>query len=270
MQKKARIWTYAALAVFTTAAVAPLAYMFIVAFSTEGTILTLGLPKLTGKNYANVLLNPKLMRYILNSWILSTSTATLTVALASLTGYGLSRFEFRMKKPLIVFVLLTQMVPAIVVILGYFELIVLLDLVNTYRALIVLFTVSTLPLCILVIKSTFDTIPRAIDDAALIDGCSSLRTFLEVTIPLSASGLFAAWVISFVITWTQYLYALVFITDYRIMPVTVGLANQIGQHRIRWSEIMALTSIAVLPVIIIFSLTQKIFLRGLTGGAVKG
>lgn len=247
----------------------PLAYMFLIALTPRRFLFRTILPSITLENFAKVLSDFHYQRFILNSWIICIVTTALTLILASLAGYGLSRFRFKGGKYFVVGILLTQMLPMEVLAISYYRIISALKLYNTLFGLILLDATITVPFCTLILKGMFDRIPTAIEEAAMIDGCSTFSSFLRVILPLSRSGLFAAAVFTFLQVWAEYLYALIFTQDYRSMTLTVGLAQQIGQHVTNWNIIMALACVAGMPVLVIFGLTQRVFIKGLTAGAIK-
>ncbi len=120
------------------------------------------------------------------------------------------------------------------------------------------------------LKGFFDTIPRELDEAAMIDGCSRLNAFLRVVLPLSLPGIFATTLFSFLLAWTEFLFALCLTSTPDMAPVTVGIASLVGQYRVYWNELMAASVVASIPTILLCIFLERYLVRGLTLGAVKG
>lgn len=219
--------------------------------------------------YRNVLDNPSNIRSFLNSLIVSLSVTGLSVIIASLTGYGLSRFRFRGKNACIFFILVTQMVPPIFLLLPYFIIISRLGLYNTYLGLIITYTSFTLPFCTLMLRSFFDKIPREIDEAAMIDGCSWWQTLIKVVFPISAPSIVATGTFAFILSWTELLFAVALTQSGNMRVFTVALSFYIGQYAKQWNELMAFSVVASLPLFVAWMFLHKYIVEGMTAGAIK-
>jgi ABC-type glycerol-3-phosphate transport system permease component len=209
-------------------------------------------------------------RYFFNSLIVSGGTTLLSIVLASLAGYGFSRFRLPGGRIMMVSVLAAQMFPGIVLLIPYFTMASRLQILNTYPVLVVAYTSFSLPFCVWMMKGFFDGIPNELDEAAVIDGCSPLGAFARVVLPLSLPGLVATAIFSFLVAWNEYLFAVVLATRESMYVVTVGIASNIGQFRIQWNELMAGAVLATVPTIILYALLERHLVRGLSAGAVKG
>lgn len=248
----------------------PVIYMLVVAFGSTGSVFVSFIPsRPTLKNFVSVLSDVEIASTYRNSWIISPFTALLTVILASLGGYGLSRFRFKLRAGFILLLLLTQVFPLVLLATSYFHIIIRLGLYNTRMALILLNTTFTVPFCTLLLKSIFDGIPKGIEDAAMIDGCSRVGCFLKIVLPLSWAGVCATAIFAFIQSWSEYLFALTFTTDYNTMPITVEINKLLGHYIVSWGKIMALATLAMIPILVMFTLFQKVLMKGLTAGAVK-
>jgi len=271
LEEKSGALECSVLAIALIAVFIPVAYMVLIALTPHKYLFVQFLPpKLTLENFMSILRTKEIMRTFANSWIIGASTALLTVTLSSLAGYGLSRFRLKMQNLFIVTILITQMLPVEILLLSYFRILGDLKLHNTLTGLVLLNSTLTIPFCTLMLKSIFDTVPKEIEEAALIDGCSRLGLFSRIIFPLSKSGLFAAGIFSFLISWSEYLYALTFTSDYRARPLTVEIARLLGHYVTSWEKMMALAVLGSLPILLLFVFTQKIFLKGVVLGAVKG
>jgi ABC-type glycerol-3-phosphate transport system permease component len=209
-------------------------------------------------------------RFFWNSTVVSSSSTLLSVVLACLAGYGFSRFQFRGSNFLQFLFLVTQMVPAILLLLPYFILMKQLSLLNTYTSLVLAYTSFALPFCTWMLKGFFDAIPAELDDAAMIDGCSRIQVLVRVVMPLALPGVAATAVFSFLVAWNHYLFAMGLATDPVMYTLPVGISSMIGEFRIQWNELMAGAVIASFPAILVYSYLERYFVQGLTAGAVKG
>jgi len=270
LHERSSVWERGVLAIALIVVFIPIAYMVLIALTPHQYLFTRFIPpKLTLENFAVMLRTEQTMRTFLNSWIICLSAALLTVVLSSLAGYGLSRFRLKAQNLFIATILVTQMLPIEILVLSYFRILGDLKLHNTLSGLILVDCTLAIPFCTLMLKSLFDTFPKEIEEAALIDGCSRAGLFVRITLPLSRSGLFAAGIFSFLVCWSEYFFAVTLTTDYNAKPLTVEIAKLLGHYVTSWEKMMALAVLGSLPVLLLFSFTQKIFLRGMILGAVK-
>jgi ABC-type glycerol-3-phosphate transport system permease component len=220
--------------------------------------------------YSNVWNYKNFSRIFLNSVIVSFLSTFFSAILASLAAYGFSRFKFRGNKPILFLFLFTQMVPGILLLLPYFIMMSSLRLINSYTALIISFTSFSLPFCTWMLKGFVDSIPKELDEAAIIDGCNRVQILMRVIFPLILPGLAATILFGFLVAWNHYLFAMGLTTSSDMFTLPVGIAGLTGEFRVAWNELMAGSLIASLPALLLYLLLQKWFVRGLTAGAVKG
>ncbi len=220
--------------------------------------------------YVTVLTERPFARYFLNSLVVTLGTTLLSVTLAAFAAYGFTRFFPRGATPFVVFLLFTKMLPETLLIIPYFQLMASVGLLNSYLALILAYSSFALPFSVWMLIGFFRSIPRDIDEAAKIDGASSLQTFLLVILPLARPGLVAVALFTFLIAWNSYLWALVLTTDASMHVLSVGVANMVGEYRVQWNELMAAAVIAAVPVMLLFSLLERHLVNAITSGAVKG
>ncbi len=209
-------------------------------------------------------------RYFLNSAVISVGSTLLAMALSALAAYGFSRFRLRWERPLILVLLLTQMLPATLLIIPYFKLMAELHLINTYLALILAYVSFALPFSTWMLLGFFRSIPLELDEAAMVDGCGRLGAFWRVILPLSLPGLVAVAIFTFLLAWNAYVFALVLTTDPNLYPLPVGIANMLGEYQVVWNEMMAAAVLATLPVLVLYGFLERYLVQGLTAGAVKG
>ncbi len=234
-----------------------------------------GFPKTRRWNNFKVLLDPnddigrRFLRYMLNSLWVSTATTVIGVLVAVPAAYAFSRFRFPGKNALFYGVLLRNMFPAVIFLIPLFILMRNLHLVNSYLSLIITYLTFGLPLSIWLLKGFYDNIPVQLEQAARIDGASRFQAFLYIVMPLSAPGIVATAIYSFILAWNEYVYALTFITDDQKLTVPVGLQRFFSEYVANWPGLMAAAFLMSVPVVVMFMLLQKYFVRALTEGAVK-
>lgn len=252
---------------------APILWMLSTSFkTTEATssIKVTWLPSpFTTQAYRTVWTQRDFFRYLRNSLRISAVTTLLAVSLAGLAGYGFSRFKFKGHSPLLLSFLVTQMFPGAVLVIPYFMAMRSLKLINSPIALVLAFTSFALPFCTWMLKGFFDSIPREIDESALVDGCNRLQVFGRIVLPVAAPGVAATMLFAFIQSWNQYLFALVLTTNERMYTLPVGIASLVGEYWIAWNELMAAGVIAIIPSAVAFIFVEKYLVEGLTAGAVK-
>jgi multiple sugar transport system permease protein len=207
-----------------------------------------------------------------NSVITSLSASALAVLLGSLAAYGLSRFSFRfgfMRNQDISFFFLSQLIlPPVVLALPFLVLYRELDLLDTRVGLILLYTLTVLPIVIWIMRDQFAGIPTELEEAALVDGLSIWRAFATIILPIALPGMVAAFILSLVLTWNEYFFAaLLTSTHANTLPVMV--ASQTGSQGISWWSMAALSFAAILPLIIIGVALERFIIKGMAAGAVK-
>lgn len=207
-----------------------------------------------------------------NSTVSAVGASTLAVLLGSMTAYGLSRFRYRfgfMRNPDISFFFLSQLIlPPVVLALPFLVLYKQLDLLDTRIGLILLYTLTVLPIVIWIMRDQFQSIPVELEEAALVDGLSIWGAFLTIVLPIALPGMVASFILSLVLTWNEYFFAaLLTSTDAKTLPVMV--ASQTGSQGINWWSMAALSASAILPLIVIGILLERYIIKGMASGAVK-
>ncbi len=207
--------------------------------------------------------------YLWNSVLVSAATTVLGVIVAVPAAYAFSRFRFPGRSLLFYAVLVRNMFPAVVFLIPLFILMRWLGLVNTHASLILTYLTFVLPLSIWLLKGFYDNIPPQLEQAARIDGATRLEAFLRVVMPLSAPGIVATAIYSFIVAWNEYVYALTFLNDKSKLTSPVGLQRFFAEYSTNWPGLMAASFIMSVPVVVLFLVLQKYFVRALTEGAVK-
>jgi multiple sugar transport system permease protein len=212
------------------------------------------------------------MQRFFNSTITSIGASTLAIILGSLAAYGLSRFEYKfgfMRNSDISFFFLSQLIlPPVVLALPFLVLYKALALLDTQIGLILLYTLTVLPIVIWIMRDQFDTIPRELDEAGLVDGLSSWGVFLRVVLPIALPGMVAAFILSLILCWNEYFFAAL-LTSTQAKTLPVMIASQTGSQGINWWSMAALATGGILPLIVIGILLERYIIKGLTAGSVK-
>lgn len=203
-----------------------------------------------------------------HSLIVSFGAMVLSCIVATLAGYGLSRLKFPGKKLIMVGIMFFQMVPVLALIIPLYQIFSTYKLYNTHIGLILIYATLSAPMNTWILKGYFDTIPDAIEEAAMIDGLSQPQAFFRIALPIAAPGLSASAIFAFFKAWNEYIVAMTLTSSMR--PYTVELYRFIGeQGEVDWSLLGTAAFIAIVPIFLLFSFAQKYFIIGLSGGAVK-
>jgi multiple sugar transport system permease protein len=208
-----------------------------------------------------------------NSLIVSLAASGLAVLLGSMTGYGLSRFAYRfgpMRNADISFFFISQLIlPPVVLALPFLVLYKQLGLLDTHLGLILLYTLSVLPIVIWIMRDQFTSIPSELEEAALVDGQGVWGAFARIVLPIALPGMVAAFVLSLVLTWNEYFFAsLLTSTNAKTLPVMV--ASQTGSQGISWWTMAAISFAAIVPLLIVGILLERYLVNGMAAGATKG
>jgi len=220
--------------------------------------------------YFEVIKERPIGTYFLNTLIVAITTISFSAPVGALGAYGFSRFKFKGSGLILGFILATQMFPYVVIVVPYFQVLASLKLLDTYQGLIIAYTSFCLPFITWMLKGFFDAIPRELDEAAMIDGCSRIQAFIRVILPISLPGLAATIIFAFLVAWNHYVFALVLAQSPDKMLLSVGIPTLMGQFAFPWNLLMAAGFMAILPPIIMYSFLGKYLVKGLTTGAMKG
>jgi ABC-type glycerol-3-phosphate transport system permease component len=224
----------------------------------------------TLEHYRKVLFASNIPRYFLNSVVISLGATAAALVLAVFASYGLARFTFRGRGAAQAFVLIGQLLPTAAIVVPLFVTLQTLGLVNTYLGLILVYMILTLPLSVWMLTSYVRAIPVELEEAALIDGASRLSILFRITLPLAMPGIVSILLFAFVTTWNEFIFALVFAQDSRVKTLPIGIAEFTGEFTTDWGAVMAASLIMTLPIVVLFLALQRLFVGGLTAGAVKG
>lgn len=253
----------------------PLYWMVVTALKTQVEIFQIPTPlwpkQLTLEPFMDQLsASSDTLRGFKNSAIISVGAATIASVLAIPAAYGLARFKFTGRKVIILFFLITQMLPSTLLLTSLYIMFSKLGLINSYLAPILADATLGLPFSVIILRTYFITIPKELDESAKIDGCGPIQSFFRIMLPIVKPGILTSIVFSFVYAWGDLIYGLTFMTDPLLRPITSNIYNYVQQYQTLWNSTMAFGVIAITPVVLIFIFLQKYIVSGLTNGAVKG
>jgi ABC-type glycerol-3-phosphate transport system permease component len=208
--------------------------------------------------------------YFRNTVLAAGATAVITAVLGSMGGYAMARYAFPGRRLLALALLLSPMFQGPPVMIPFYRILSTLRLLNTIPGLVLVYMSLTLPICIWLMAGFFQGLPRELEEAALVDGCSPFGAFRRILLPLTLPGLAATALYAFVVAWNDYQYALILTSSDRAKTIQLGLSELLtffGQTN--WGGIMASGVLTTLPVVVIFMLIQRVLVQGITAGAVK-
>ncbi len=221
------------------------------------------------QNFVDIWKETNLVIFFKNSLIVTMLSVSIVVFVASFGAYAFSRLKFVGSKVLFLLVLTGLMLPIHACVIPLFKITKSLGLLNNYFALVGPYAAFGIPMCIFILKNFFDTIPKEIEDAAIIDGCSPYRVYWQIFLPLSRPALATVIIWQFLQSWNEYLLALLFMTKDEIKPISLAPQLYQSQTLVAFEKMFALLTIMSIPILVIYFVFQKQFVKGLTSGAIK-
>ena len=225
---------------------------------------------ITFQNYAYIWKNIQYPRWFLNSVVVGSATAAISVTIASLAGYAFARFNFPFHKVTLLAILTMNMIPRVLLAIPYYDMMFRLGWLDQYQALIIPYVAICLPFATWMLASYFRSIPKDLDECAMVDGATRLQALFRVVIPLAAPGIMATGVYCFIVSWCEFLLALTLTSAEEMRTLPVALSTFVSEFSVDWGLLTAAAVISTIPVIIMFSYLQKHLIAGLTAGAIKG
>lgn len=226
--------------------------------------------RMTFDHFSFVIAHSAFPVFFKNSLIVAGSTAVVVTILASLSGYALSRFDFKAKYWIVGLMLLTQMFPLVMLVAPIFKMLSPLGLTNSLTGLVVVYTAFNVPFATFLMQSFFDGIPKDLEEAAMIDGASRFVAFRQIILPLTLPGVAATLGFVFTAAWSELLFALMLISGNDAATFPVGLLTFVSKFSVDFGQMMAAGVLALIPACVFFLLIQRYLVQGLTAGAVKG
>ena len=265
---------YFLLAVWLAFSLVTIGWIFAASFSTTREIFTNTLFQsgIHLENYWKALVNHNVARYFLNSAIYTCAASIGIILVSAPAAYVLGRFVFRGRKILVNTFLVTMSIPAVMIVIPLFAVMTSLKLTGSMLALIILYIVSNVPFTVFFLTGFFATLPKELEDSALIDGCSPYKAFWRIILPMAQPGIITVGIFNFMTVWNEYFMALVFANKTQLRTLGVGLQAIVQSMRYvgDWAGLFAAVVIVFLPTFILYIILSERVIAGITGGAVKG
>jgi multiple sugar transport system permease protein len=224
----------------------------------------------TLQNYVQAFATQPLATYVLNSFVVAAVSTIVTLAVSTCAAYAIARLRLRYRDLILSAIIASSTFPLVTLLVPIFETMRALGLLNTYPALILPYVVLSLPVCTLVLVSFFQSIPKDLENAAMIDGATRFGALWRVVLPLAAPGVFTAGILAFVNAWDEFLLALSLNSAVRMRTLPVGIALYQGEFTFPWHIISAALIVAIVPIALLIALFQERVVGGLTTGGMKG
>lgn len=226
--------------------------------------------QITFENYRSLFNNLGFSNVIANSFTVSLISTLIAVVVGSLAAYSLSRFRFRGKRILMIWILLTRIFPPVTFVIPIYSIMRNAGLMNTRTALILAYIAFNLPFAIWMLVNFFNEIPMEIEESSMVDGATLYQTFSRIVLPLVLPGLAATAIFTFIMSWNEFMYAMIFIQSPKLATVPVALSGLITEYLVLWGPMSAGGIMSVIPILVFVVLMQDYLIKGLTLGAVKG
>jgi multiple sugar transport system permease protein len=276
MRRSSLRYVWFALALITVSLVLfPIYWMLVTSVLPSSIVLSRNPPlippleRLSFDAYIEVFRRRPVFIWLANSTIVAVASTLASLVIASLAGYSLSRFPTRAQRVAGATLLLTKMLPGSLIVIPFFVMFTTAHLIDT-RAALVLANISVgVPFATWMMKGFFDTLPRELEQAAVIDGCTPLQALWYVIIPLARPGLAACAIYLAIVAWSEFVFARTLVTKSDLWTVTVGLQSFVGEYLVDWPALMAAGVVSLAPMLVLFLLLEPFLVSGLTSGAVK-
>lgn len=263
--------SYAFLLTVVTLIVVPLYWMIVAATIPQSELFSSSIPFLPGTqfltNFEALQNRLNFVRTIWNSTLIAVVYTLLSMLLCSMAGFAFAKYEFKYKEPLFYFVLATLVLPIQALVVPLFLLVSTLDLLNTYLAVILPWAAN--PLGIFLMRQNMQSLPDALLESARMDGATELQIFYKIALPTMIPSLAALAVILFINQWRLFLYPLVVLQEEAMFTIPIALSQLVGAQRVAFEQIMVGTTLAIIPIALLFIFLQRYFIKGILAGSVK-
>lgn len=226
--------------------------------------------KLTFEWYQEAFKSNKVIKYFGNSFVVAISTTAIVTFLSVFCAYSLTHFSYPGRNLISVAALASYCIPSIMLVVPIYRMVSKLGLNNSLFGVIVGHSTSTFPFAVWLLTSFFQGIPKGIEESAAVNGASDFQVFSKIALPLTVPGILSTAILVFIMSWNEYLFSSILVSQDSLKTLTVGLAGYADSVEIRWGVIMALSTATTIPIVIMFSCIQKYFVEGLTAGSMKG
>jgi raffinose/stachyose/melibiose transport system permease protein len=222
------------------------------------------------RNYQQALVNAKVWLYFLNSTIVTVSTIIITIILSSMVAYAIARMKWKLSKVTLIVLLMGLMIPVHAALLPIFIILKNVKLLNSYWALIIPYVGFAMPMAVYILINFFNSVPRAMEESACLDGCNIYETFARIMLPLVRPAIATVSIFTYLSAWNELMFAVTFISKQQFKTLTVGVMSMVGQYSTNWGPIGAGLVIATFPTVIIYIFMSNQVQKSLTAGAIKG
>lgn len=227
-------------------------------------------PGATLSNYIALFTEEDFLLWLWNSLAVTVAVALIGLIVSATSAYAFSRFRFNGRRPLLIFLLMTQMIPAGMLLIPLYVIVAQLKLTDNILGLLLAYITTAVPFSIWILKGYYDTIPTDLEEAAMVDGCNRIEAFIKVILPLATPALSIVFLFNFLASWSEYIVANVILKQPQMLTWPLGFNNLIGEFNTDWGKYAAGALIVTLPVLILFMSQSKYLIGGLTVGSVKG
>jgi multiple sugar transport system permease protein len=218
--------------------------------------------------YRKVLDSGRYLKTFVNTYFVALAVTLVSLFIGAMAAYALARFRFKGHRAVLMFLITTQMFPLVLLCIPYFQVVVKIGLYDTLTSLIIVYVTFTLPFCTLMLRSYFAQIPKDMEEAAMVDGCSRVSAILRTLLPLSFPALIGAGLYTFLLAWNEFLFAVVLIEAWEKRVITMAIYSLMAEFVTDWSMMMAFSVLASAPLVIAFIFLQRYMVRGMTAGAL--
>jgi multiple sugar transport system permease protein len=262
------------LSLWLAVTVFPLYWITVTSFKSPGTIFSFPISywptHFSLENYTGLFREAKFGVYLTNSLIIATAAGTVATAISMLSAYVLARFEFRTKGAVLMAALVTQMIPSFIALGPLYMMMTELNLVDSRFGLTLVYIAVCIPFCTVMLRGFFENIPDALEEAAMIDGCSRLGALFRVLLPVMRPGIVAAFIFNFVNCWNELFLSVTLMNGDARKTVPTALNGFISSFNIDWGSMSAAAVLTIAPTMVLFAFASRHIVQGLTSGAVKG
>lgn len=273
-ERRGRIWTYVILSITAVFILFPVIWMISVSIRPNNQVFEYPASFIpttfTLEAYVNVLTNSRYLKYFWNSYIIGVIVTIISTVFGIMAGYGLSRYQFQGKKAFSLFVVATQTIPKIALLIPFFIMMTRLQLYNTRIGLVITYTSFALPYAVVMMQGYFNSVSTELDEAAMIDGLSRFRTLWQIIVPVTIPAIISTMIYTFILSWNEFIFVMTLIQNDALRTIPVGIAMMKGETTYQWNMMMSMSIIGSIPVLVFYLIGQRYFMSGLSDGSVKG
>lgn len=269
-----KIFRAAALTVFLVFALFPIYWMINTSFKPLADAASVPIQywpqNFTLENYSDVLRLTNFPTFFGNSLFVSLVAGLLTVIVSIFAAYGIARFQFKGKSFSMILMLITQMVPALVLIVPLFIAFSQMNIIDTRLSLIIPYFITAIPFCTLMMVGFFKQVPYALEESAMLDGCTRMQSLTRIVMPVVMPGAVSSFVFAFIGAWNELFFGVMFINSEGLKTIPPGISMFIQKVDVNWANMTAAATLSLIPAMVLFFIVQKYLVQGLTAGSVKG